>query len=208
MLGRIYGFAAVHTRFQLSRVSTLCLGLWRQDLRNNVVNLLTHNLKDSLWTDDETCELKLARPWISKTQLSCWTLHVRLDKAGLGQFLSLPENEQRTAGLQFTSRLVLELSCVQEFVPEYLLVWVRHNAKLKHGDMVALSELLWSFPSRMNEIANGLFILDTQWWLSPCARSAPRVGVSWDCFEKLVKDGNPDQEPALLCLDSTRVFKD
>ena len=199
------------TQFQLSRVSSLCLGLWRQDLRNNVVKLLKLNLADVSTIDPVSRALKREVKGVTtKTRLVCVTLHMRFDKAGLGQFLTLSKGERRVAGRQFTERLVeriVEVWRTISFDFDHLSLWVQHDADLKHKDLVALTDLLWTFPQYFTDLWEG-GIMDAQWWLSSCVGSAPRQKMSWDCLRRLDEDLWGAPGPCKLSLDSSCAFKD
>ena len=212
VLARIYLLSTdTYAEFQLSRMSSWCHKLWKQDQVSNVGSLLLCQPVYSVKCTWQTRELRCKQEFLKGLQLGCITLHVSFCAEALGQFLSLPQSHRRTIGRSLVRGLVAGVK--DKFVLAmhsdlFVTVCVQHDASFRPRDFVAMQDLLWEFPGHCFPLSSPetQMTVDTQWWLWSSASPAKHA-IPWCSGNALDAWCSPDPGPQIpMWLDSSTAF--
>ena len=212
VLARIYLLSTdIYAKFQLSRMSSLCHKLWKQDLVSNVGSLLLSHPVCNVKCTWQTRALKVKQDPLKELHLDCITLHVSFCAEALGQFLSLPKSHRRTVGRSLVRGLVTnvdEQGMLALHSNLFVSVCVQHDASFRPRDFVAMQDLLWDFPTHCFPLSHpdAPMAVDTQWWLWSSASPAKHA-IPWCSGHALNAWCKSEPEPLEpLWLDSSTDF--
>lgn len=171
--------SSIHGRLQLSRASSICRQLWKQNGVDNVGMLLVSHPSHVV-----KCTLGHREPrtasWKGSRELACFTLHVQPSAEAIGQYLSLPPCHRRQAGRWLVDHLMVAgKSLLYHIAHVFVGVCVQHDANLQPRDHLGLRDLLWDFPTECAKWESPIgeddpIAVDMYWRLWYCASSERR----------------------------------